>query len=322
MGDWRPTARLQTLQLRARLLQRIRAFFNELGVLEVDTPLMSRAATSDVQIESFTTRDTSFNRSLFFHTSPEFAMKRLLAAGSGAIYQLCKVLRMGEAGGHHNPEFTLLEWYQPDYDHHRLMDEVDALVREVLQDYVALGKTQRLSYREVFQQYLELDPFSATAQQLQEKAQAEDIQVMGLELSSKDPWLDLLMTHVIEPRLPQGCPVFIFDYPASQAALSKIRQGTPPVAERFELYINSMELANGFHELTDATEQRQRFENDLAIRKAQGLPFVPPDESFLQALQAGLPECAGVALGFDRLVMLAAGVNAISEVLAFDYERA
>jgi lysyl-tRNA synthetase class 2 len=249
-------------------------------------------------------------------------MKRLLASGSGSIYQVCKVFRQGEAGRLHNPEFSMLEWYRLSFDHQQLMVEVDDLLREMLAGYRTLKGTLRLSYRDAFQRHAGLDPLLASITELQATVQQHGIDVTGLDEHHKDAWLDLLMTHVVEPALPQDCPVFIYDYPASQAALARIRQEEPPVAERFELFLDGMELANGFHELTDAVEQRQRFKADLVTRGEMGLPRVPVDERFLTALEAGLPPCAGVALGIDRLVMLAAGVKSISKVLAFDDERA
>ena len=291
-------------------------------MLEVETPILSAAAVTDPHIESFAIKDPQYGKPRYLHTSPEFGMKRLLAAGSGSIYQLCKVFRQGELGRRHNPEFTLLEWYRLDFDHQQLMTEVNELVRELLDGYLTLGDTQRLTYRDVFLQYAGLDPHTASTRELQAKVEERGIDVTGLSDTDKDAWLDLLMTHTVEPALPRDCPVFIYDYPASQAALARIRPNDPPVAERFELYIYGMELANGFHELTDAGEQRQRFEVDNRARLAAGLAPMPVDARFLAALEAGLPDCAGVALGLDRLVMLATGAKSISEVLAFDADRA
>jgi lysyl-tRNA synthetase class 2 len=291
-------------------------------VLEVETPIMSSAAVTDPHIETYAVQDPQQGKLRYLHTSPEFAMKRLLAAGTGSIYQVCKVFRQGELGRQHNPEFTMLEWYRLDFDHKQLMTEVDSLLRQLLEDYLSLGETLRLTYRDAFVQYVGLDPHIASIEQLQTKAKEQGIRVTGLNDVDKDPWLDLLITHVIEPNLPRDCPVFIYDYPASQAALACIRQDDPPVAERFELYVSGMELANGFHELTDAQEQYLRFETDNRARYAAGLNPMPIDTHFLAALEAGLPDCAGVALGFDRLVMLATGAASISEVLTFDSERA
>ena len=322
MADWKPSASLAMLKIRARLLQRIRAFFQARDVLEVETPTLSSAAVTDPHIESYAIQDPQHGTPRYLHTSPEFAMKRLLVAGSGSIYQLCKVFRQGELGRQHNPEFTMLEWYRLGFDHQQLMAEVDSLLRELLDGYFPLGESQRLTYRDAFVQYAGLDPHTASISQLQAKVKQQGINVTGLNDTDKDSWLDLLMTHVVEPDLPRDCPVFIYDYPASQAALARIRQDDPPVAERFELYIYSMELANGFHELTDAQEQRQRFVADNRARQAVGQSPMPIDAHFLAALEAGLPACAGVALGFDRFVMLAAGAKSISEVLAFNADRA
>ena len=322
MIDWRPSASRDALVIRARLLQRIRAFFQRREALEVDTPLLSRAAVTDPHLESFIVQGSQAGNPRYLHTSPELAMKRLLVAGSGPIYQVCKVFRYGEVGRLHNPEFSMLEWYRPGFDHIRLMAEVDELLREMLAGYRPFMDTLKLTYREAYQRYVGLDPFSATITELQAAVKQHGINVTGLDESHKDPWLDLLMTHVIEPSLPSASPVFLYDYPASQAALARIRQDAPPVAERFELYLGGMELANGFNELTDAVEQRQRFAADLACREELDLPWMPVDERFLAALEVGLPACAGVAMGIDRLVMLAADVKNISEVLAFDDIRA
>jgi elongation factor P--(R)-beta-lysine ligase len=327
-SDWRPSATLEVLKLRARLLARIRAFFSARGVLEVETPVLSGAATTDPALASCATRYTGplfpHGQMLYLHTSPEFPMKRLLAAGSGSIYQICKVFRDGEAGRQHNPEFTLLEWYRVGFDHHRLMDETGELVMELLAPLMALQPPERLSYRDAFQRHAGLDPFAATPDDFRRAAGTHGIQVSPEMLTQSDPdaWRDLLLTHAVEPKLGQGRLIFIYDYPASQAALARILPGNPPVAARFELYLNGIELANGFHELADAGEQRQRFEAQLHIRETSGLPVVPVDEHLLAALAHGLPDCAGVALGFDRLVMLACGARTIDEVLAFPLERA
>lgn len=327
-GDWRPAAALEVLKLRARLLQGIRAFFAGRGVLEVETPALSRAATPDPALASFATRYTGprlpQGQTLYLHTSPEFPMKRLLAAGSGSIYQICKVFRDGEAGRRHNPEFTLLEWYRVGFDHHRLMDETGELVMTLLAPSMALQPPERLSYREVFQRHAGLDPFIASSDDFRRAARTHGIQTSTKTLAQSDPdvWRDLLLTHTVEPKLGQGRLTFIYDYPASQAALARIQPGNPPLAARFELYVNGIELANGFHELADATEQRARFEQQLHAREAAGLSAVPLDERLLAALVHGLPDCAGVALGFDRLVMLASGASTIANVMAFPIDRA
>lgn len=327
-GDWQPTAALEVLKLRARLLERTRAFFFERGVLEVETPILSTAAVTDPMLASLATRYTGprFPRgqTFYLHTSPEFPMKRLLAAGSGSIYQICKVFRDGEAGRLHNPEFTMLEWYRVGFDYHRLMDETDELVMRLLAPTLSLDAPERLSYREAFQRHAGLDPHTASAGDFAAAAKAHKIDVPSELLTQNDlaVWRDLLLTHVVEPMLGQGRLTFIYDYPASQASLARIQPGDPPLAARFELYLNGIELANGFHELADAEEQRTRFERQLHARAANGQPVAPLDERLLAALAQGLPDCAGVALGFDRLVMLAAGARTIAEVLAFPMDRA
>jgi lysyl-tRNA synthetase class 2 len=324
---WTPSADWATLRLRAELLARIRAFFAARGVLEVDTPALSAAALPDPHLTSFSTPYSGpgprHGRTLYLHTSPEFPMKRLLAAGSGCIYQIARVFRDGEAGRRHNPEFTLLEWYRVGFDHHRLMDEVAELVTELLAGRLALAEPERLSYRELFQRHLDLDPRRVGVTELAMRAEAWGVPIPpGMPADQPDPWLDLLLTHCIEPRLDVGRLIFVYDYPASQAALARLRPGDPPVGERFELYLNGVELANGFHELGDVGEQRRRFEQENAARRALGLPVMPVDENLLAALKTGLPDCAGVALGFDRLVMLAAGKKSLAEVLAFPVDIA
>ena len=327
-GDWQPTAALEILKLRARMLERIRAFFFERGVLEVETPILSSAATTDPALASLATRYTGplfpHGQTLYLHTSPEFAMKRLLAAGSGSIYQVCKVFRDGEAGRLHNPEFTMLEWYRVGFDHHRLMDETGELVTQLLAPSLSLPPPEKLSYREAFQQHAGLDPHAATAGEFALAAERHRIDVPRDLRGHNDlaMWRDLLLTHIVEPRLGQGRLTFLYDYPAPQASLARVQPGDPPLAARFELYLNGVELANGFHELADVDEQRTRLERQLHTRAAAGLPAVPMDAHLLDALAHGLPECAGVALGFDRLVMLAAGARAIAEVIPFPVDRA
>ena len=324
-GDaWRPAAAFESLRARARLLGQLRDFFSQAGIMEVETPVCSHAGVTDPAIESLTTRFTGpgapQGEILYLQTSPEFPMKRLLAAGSGPIYQICRVFRGGELGSRHNPEFSLLEWYRPGFDHHRLMGEVAELINALLP--APLG-VERLSYAQVFQRHLQLDPHRASAHELQRCAIDRGITGADqLVLESPDGWLDLLLSHLIESHLGQDRLTFLYDYPASQAALARIRQGEPPLAERFELYLGGMEIANGFHELADAQEQRSRFARENAARAARALPVMPLDENLLAALQAGLPDCAGVALGIDRLLMFLSGRRDIRQLLAFPYERA
>jgi len=323
--DWRPSASLELLQLRATLLARVRAFFTRHGVLEVDTPALSWSAATDPALLSFETRyhgpGAAAGTALYLHTSPEFPMKRLLAAGSGPIYQICKVFRDAEYGARHNPEFTLLEWYRPGFDHLDLMDEVERLLVEVLADIAAVGPVHHWTYRELFRDFAGVDPFATSVAELQALlASRYGITPVGMP-DEPDAWLDLVMTHVIEPRLGAGL-VFVRDYPASQAALARLRPGQPPVAARFEAYLNGIELANGFHELADAAEQQRRFEQESARRAACGLPAVPMDRRLLEALHAGLPNCAGVALGLDRLLLIVAGAHCLQDVLAFPLDSA
>ena len=322
--DWRPTARLDVLAARARVLAAIRGFFAEAGVLEVETPALSFAGSTDPALASLSTRYTGpaapHGATLWLQTSPEFAMKRLLAAGSGSIWQLCKVFRDGERGSRHNPEFSLLEWYRPGLAMEALIDEVTALLRRVLGGDL---REERLTYAAAFARALGIDPHRATVETLQAVAVTAGIAAVEcLRLADRDAWLDLLMTHGVEPALGADGITVVLDYPPSQAALARVRLGEQPVAERFEVYVRGVELANGFHELADAAEQRRRFEADNMRRRSAGLPEVPIDERLLAALEAGLPDCCGVALGVDRLVMLATGAQRIDEVVAFPLERA
>lgn len=321
-GQWRPSASLHNLKIRASILAEIRAFFLERDVLEVETPILSRAALSDPHIESFSCHyvgpHAPHGRDYYLHTSPEFPMKRLLASGSGPIYQLCKVFRQGESGRRHNPEFTMLEWYRPGWDHTLLMQEVAGLVQFLLRPYLELKPSEVLSYQEAFLRYAGVDPFFSSIADLKLCAEGLNISAsLDENETARDDWLNLILSHAIEPKLGQGQLTFLCDYPPSQAALAKVKPGTPAVAERFELYLQGVELANGFHELVDAKEQRQRFNADIAMRKEMGLPQHPLDEGFLAALSSGLPSSAGVALGVDRLVMLACGADVIDDVLSF-----
>ncbi len=314
MTDWRPTASLQTLHRRARMLADIRAFFAERNLLEVQTPALSSAGNPDPSIDSLACElhlpGSATGRRYYLHTSPEFAMKRLLAAGSGDIYQLCRVFRDGEAGRLHSPEFTMLEWYRVGFGIDRLIEEVAELIRRLLdRDLPSL----RLGYREAFERALALDPFRAETRQLAEAAAARGLAPDG-ELH-RDAWLNLLMSQCVEPTLPEKTLVFIDAWPASQASLARL--GPDGSAQRFELYLDGIELANGFEELTDAAEQRRRFEADNRQRAARGQPQMPLDQAFLTALEAGMPDCAGVAMGIDRLLMLACRAERIGEVMAF-----
>jgi lysyl-tRNA synthetase class 2 len=311
--DWAPTASLATLRLRAEILGRIRAFFVARGVLEVETPVLGAATASDPHLASLATRcalaGVPGGALLYLQTSPEAAMKRLLAAGSGPIYQLARAFRDGEAGRWHNPEFTLLEWYRPGFDHHALMDEVDDLLGSVL----GWARSVRLSYAAVFAEHAGV-PATADDAVIEGRARALGLCASGLTRSIA---LDFLFSHAVQPRLQRDRPVFVYDFPPIQAALARIRPGPPAWAERFELFMGGVELANGYHELTDPGEQRERLERDLAARRRMGLHLPPIDERLLGALASGLPPCAGVALGIDRLVMAAAGAECLAEVIGF-----
>ena len=314
MNDWQPTASLANLKLRAELLAKLRQFFAARGIMEVDTPALSRAGATDRHIHSFRVEDGPQDH-LYLHTSPEFPMKRLLAAGSGDIWQLCKVFRSGEAGRMHNPEFSMLEWYRLGMDHHALMAEVAELVAALLPEM--RQPPEKISYRDAFRKHAGFDAFSAGKRECIAALTRDGRQVPAESELDYDGWLDMVAGDLVYPALGAGRLTFIYDYPASQAALARIRPGEPPLAERFEAFIDGVELVNGFHELADADEQRRRFVADRTYRAAQGLMDVPMDERLLAALGQGLPDCAGVALGFDRLVMIAAGARSIDEVTAF-----
>jgi len=297
----------------------IRRFFASRDVLEVDVPVLSQAAVSDPYIDSMRVEYRHFVEDspsdYFLQSSPEYAMKRLLAAGSGCIYQMSKVFRNGEIGRKHNPEFTMLEWYRLDFDEHDLMDEVARLIESV----AGITGIEKRSYKAVFKRYLDLD-INGASDELLAQTMREHIEVSGDY--DRDGWLNLLMSHCIEPQLKGA--VFIYDYPASQAALAKVKQDGEgvAVAARFELFVDGVELANGYHELTDSSEQQRRFEADKRQRAQLGLPQRPLEMRLVKALSQGMPNCAGVALGVDRLLMLALKKEHIKEVLPFDIERA
>lgn len=326
MASWQPTASLEMLKTRARLLSKLRAFFAEKNILEVQTPVLSQAGNTEPAIETFVTQQIKSSKDSiqpsFLNTSPEFAMKRLLAAGYGSMYQITSAFRQGEQGKKHNPEFTILEWYRTDFDHHALMGEVNALLRYLSEDFFKLDRSQFFTYQDAMIKFADVDPFKASIEELNTAVKKAGIDVVGMDNASYDNWLDLLMSQVVEKNLPLNCPVFIYDYPENQAALAKIRKGSPSVAERFELYINGMELANGFHELSDAEEQAERFKNEQKQRKELELTGIPADYNLIAALKHGLPDCAGVAIGLDRLLMVLTGAEHINDVLTFPFERA
>lgn len=314
--------RLAALRLRARVYGLVRAFFAERGVLEVETPMLSAAGNTEPNIESFA---TCFDGHVdagpcerFLRTSPEYPLKRLLATGLGDCYELGRVFRNGEAGRSHNPEFTMLEWYRVGLDHRRLMEEAIELVQAAQALVGPLGAVRVVSYRDLFRESLGIDPLLANDEALRAPLAEFAIDPAGL---GRDDWLDLLLTHRLQPAFARGDITAIYDYPASQCALARVRDGDPPVAERFELYLGPHELANGYHELRDAGEQRARFERDNARRRARGQRDLPLDERLLAVLDS-LPDCAGVALGIERLLMCLLDTDAIADVLAFPFADA
>jgi lysyl-tRNA synthetase class 2 len=310
------------LRTRARLNALIREFFAERGVAEVETPILSAAGNTEPNIEGF---DTLFNgpvgagrRQRFLRTSPEYPLKRLLAAGFGDCYELGRVFRNGEAGSSHNPEFTMLEWYRVGFDHRRLMLECAQFVRAALALIERDAEVTTTSYRDWFRHGLGVDPFTADLSTLRESLARFRIDPEGL---TRDDWLDLLITHYLQPALPRDGITVVYDFPASQCSLAKIRSGNPPTAERFEVYLGRYELANGYHELNDSAEQLARFRHDNMRRRARGQYEPPIDENLLAVLDQ-LPDCAGVALGVDRLLMHLLGTDDIRDVLAFPFAEA
>ena len=321
-ASWQPSASVANLLKRAAILTEIRRFFGDRGVLEVETPAMSQATVTDIHLVPFETRfvgpGAADGMTLYLMTSPEYHMKRLLAAGSGPIYQMGRSFRNEEAGIHHNPEFTMLEWYRPRYDMYRLMNEVDDLLQQVLDCDTA----ETLSYQQAFTRHLNVDPLSADKAELREAAAKLDLSNIADTEEDRDTLLQLLFTMGVEPHIGRDKPTFVYHFPATQASLAEISTEDHRVAERFEVYYKGIELANGFRELTDSREQRQRFEQDNRKRAARGLPQHPVDNNLLDALEHGMPECSGVALGVDRLIMIALGATSLSDVLAFPVTRA
>jgi lysyl-tRNA synthetase class 2 len=314
---WRPAADIGAIRQRAALLARLRRFFAARSILEVETPLLCSSGVTDPSVEAFTVSSVEGQQPpRFLQTSPEYAMKRLLAAFAEPMFQITRAFRDGEAGSRHNPEFSLLEWYRPGFDHHRLMAEVAELMAYCL----GARPVQKHSYRQLFLEQLSVDPFTAPASDLESVARCR--LDPGNLRGDRELWLDLLMSHVLEPQLGRDSFSFVYDYPVSQAALARVVEADDVcVGQRFELYVDGVELANGYCELTDAQEQRQRFERDNARRLARGQRVRPVDEYLLAALAHGLGDCSGVALGVDRLLMLVTGTADIRDVLAFDWQR-
>ncbi|MCR9365293.1 elongation factor P--(R)-beta-lysine ligase [Vibrio diabolicus] len=317
--NWQPTASIDQLRQRATLIASIRQFFADRQVMEVDTPAMSHATVTDIHLHTFQTEFVgpgyADGSKLFFMTSPEFHMKRLLAAGSGCIYQINKAFRNEENGRYHNPEFTMLEWYRVGFDHHKLMDEMDDLLQLVLK----CGAAQRMTYQQAFIDELGVCPLEGSMAELKTAADKLGLSDIAEPEEDRDTLLQLLFSVGVEHKIGQDVPAFVYDFPASQAALAKINPQDHRVADRFEVYFKGIELANGFHELDNPKEQLARFEQDNAKRLDMGLKPQPIDYHLISALEAGLPDCAGVALGIDRLIMLALGCDHIDQVTAFPF---
>ncbi len=322
--NWKPSAKLEVLYARAELNRSIRDFFIETNALEVELPILNHAPVADMNIEPVEVPATDVMPRLYLHTSPEYSMKRLLCAGSGDIYALGKVFRAGEAGGRHNPEFTMLEWYRVGMDHQELMHEVSDLLTELFtgSEVELEDSPVFISYQQAVVKYAGIDPLHASD---------DVIKQLGIELAggnlelNRDGWLDMIMSHKVEKCLPQNQLVFIYNYPASQAALSKLNHDEKGqlISERFEVYLNGLELANGYHELTDSDEQRARFEKELAVSNRDNNR--PLDKKLIAAMadpKAGLPDCAGVAMGVDRILMLQLGLSVIADVISFDIHSA
>lgn len=318
-GEWLPTASMESLAGRADLLRTIRRFFSDRGVMEVETPLLSQGTIPDAGIDVFRLPGVDNTPDRYLQTSPESAMKRLLAAGSGDIFQICKAFRHGEAGRHHNPEFTLLEWYRLGWDHAALIREVAELLGTVVN---ATG-WQVWPYRALFVELLGVDPVNeqTSLTTLTDLAQSRIGAVPdGLD---RDAVLDLLMSHCIEPGISDWGMVFITDFPSSQAAMARsISVGDADVAARFECYVHGKELANGYWEQIDADALAVQLQAENTRRQERGLPERPIDERLLAAHRDGLPACAGVALGVDRLLALKLGVDSLAETISFDWDRA
>ncbi len=322
--DWRPTCTIELIRLRAKVLAELRQFFADRSVLEVETPLLSHSIGTDPQLEFFTSEYCLSPRrqTLFLQTSPEFAMKRLLAAGSGSIYQIGKAFRNGESGRFHNPEFTLLEWYRVGFTLPELMDEIAELIGSLFRDR-SLQETQRVSYRKVFVSFTGLDPlvfsypdYCVYARQC---GLSEAVDICGHDHGM---WLDFIFSHKVQPHLGDNALCLVYGYPACQSSLARISEQNDQLTERVELFINGIELGNGYYELADAKEQNRRFDRELAVRQHQKLAVAVKDNRLVNALESGFPECSGVAIGLDRLLMLLSDSASIEEVLSFSIHSA
>ncbi|MBO1256985.1 elongation factor P--(R)-beta-lysine ligase [Alteromonas sp. 5E99-2] len=322
-NNWRPSASIEQLKKRAQLLSQLRRFFESRDVLEISAPVLASAGVTDPFIDNFSTQFSfsaqSSEQTLYLQSSPEYAMKRLLAAGCEHIYSIGPAFRHEGAGSNHNPEFTMLEWYRSGFDMQMLIDEVSDLLKTTLN----IENISQYSYQDVFLKHMNIDPLTATTDELIEAVKLKGIDLYnGFETLDNDDLLQMLFSHCIEPSFANHCPVIVTHFPASQASLARINSLDNRVANRFEVYFKGIELANGFHELSDANEQAARFESDNKKRSALNFPTKPIDQYLLTALDAGLPDCSGVALGVDRLLMLIVGASHIRDVLTFDIARA
>jgi len=318
---WRPACDLKHLHSRARMLTTVRSFFQQRSVLEVETPLLCHATGTDPQLDFFSSELTQ-NRLMFLQTSPEFAMKRLLAADSGSIFQICKAFRKGESGRLHNPEFSILEWYRVEFSLHQLMDEVVDLLNELLSDICPVD-TVKISYINLFEQVTGLNPLQFHqkdyAQYARENKLVDAINLCGDDYSM---WLDFIFSHKIQTTLNDFPLCLVYGYPAIQSSLARLNKENPAIADRFEVFVNGIEIGNGFFELADAKEQEDRFDKENSSRKKSGLIPVEKDRLFLDALNSGLPNCSGIALGLDRILMILTDSTALNDILAFPFERA
>ena len=319
--DFLPTADWETLRFRSDLLQRIRQFFLQREFIEVETPILSQDTVIDRHLEPFAVEGlvTESDSRAWLQTSPEFAMKRMMAAGGEAIFQLARVFRQGECGRMHNPEFTMLEWYRKGDDLQGGM----TLLADFACEFLNVSEVIQQNYRDAFLEHLDVDPFVGTIAELSAAAKLHSISVpWKSQHPDRDDWLNLLFSEVVQVNLGNGNPVMVYDWPASQSALAIVRDGKIPVAERFELFHRGVELANGYHELVDADELARRNRIVNKQRESDGLQMLPEHSRMLDAMHWGLPQCVGVALGIDRLLMCLLGVNDISEVIAFPIDRA
>lgn len=325
---WQASASHEILLERALMLRNVRAFFDNRGVIEVETPLLSHYSTTDPHLDSLRSRFR--DQPCYLNTSPEYAMKRLLADWKKPIYQICKAFRDDELGPNHNPEFTMLEWYRPDYDSVKLMAELAELVTNLcrLSKFYLMDKVQfkSLSYQQVFEDFVGINPHQTTSSECYQLAKSNNVEIpLGLGVDDElNDWLDWFFMQLVLPAFKKNAFTFLYDYPASQCALAKIAKNKQRilVAKRFELFFGEIELANGFFELTDAAEQLKRFQHENKLRKQTGKAQGKIDENFIAALSSGLPECSGVAMGLDRFLMVLTNTSSIDQVLSFSWDHA